>query len=170
MAAARTANTSSLYIDCRCTLGEGITWWPERRALVWTDITQSTLWMHDAVGTRRWSLPDRLGSMAPCASGRLLLGLAKGLFIADIDPAKGGGALAVERIVDVESDIPSTRINDGRTDPSGNFVLGTMNEAEGHPASGSFYQYSPRSGLRRLDLPSVGIANSICFSLDGKTM
>jgi L-arabinonolactonase len=44
-----------------------------------------------------------------------------------------------------------------------------MNEAEDAPA-GSFYQYSAGRGLRRLDLGGVTIPNSICFSLDGRTM
>jgi L-arabinonolactonase len=160
---------ASLFVDCRCTLGEGIVWWAARRALLWTDIQGSRLWMHDAAGARSWTLPDRLGSFAPCASGRLLLGLAKGLFIADVPGAAGDG-LPVTPLAGVEPDIPSTRVNDGRTDRSGNFVFGTMNETDGHPALGSFYQWSRRHGLRRLDLPLVGIANSICFSPDGQTM
>jgi L-arabinonolactonase len=144
-------------------------WWRERGALVWTDITESRLWMHDASGTRSWSLPERVGSLAPCESGRLLVGLVNGLAFADIAHA-GNDRLPVVPLADVELDIPSTRVNDGRTDRAGNFVFGTMSEAGGHPALGSFYQWSMRHGLRRLDLPHVGIANSICFSLDGGTM
>jgi L-arabinonolactonase len=66
----------------------------------------------------------------------------------------------------------TTRINDGRTDRAGNFVFGTMNEDETEDAEriGSFYQYSARYGLRRLDLGGVAIANSICFSQDGRRM
>ena len=48
-------------------------------------------------------------------------------------------------------------------------VFGTFNEAEDGPG-GSFYQYSSSHGLRRLDLGGVVIPNSICFSLDGRTM
>jgi L-arabinonolactonase len=114
-------------------------------------------------------VPDRLGSFAICASGTLLLGLAKGLYRADIG-APWDGPLPVTWIADVERDMLSTRINDGRTDRSGHFVFGTMNEEDGHPATGSFYQWSTAAGLRRLDLPRVGIPNSICFSPDGNTM
>lgn len=161
---------ATLFVDCRCTLGEGILWCERRRALLWTDIQQSTLWMHGVANhvTRTWALPDRLGSLAICESGRLLLGLAKGLFLADLDTA-AGTVLGVERVVAVEPHIPRTRINDGRTDRAGNFVFGTFNEAEDGPG-GSFYQYSSSHGLRRLDLGGVVIPNSICFSLDGRTM
>ena len=162
--------SAALAVDCRCTLGEGILWWAARRALVWTDIEQSTLWMY-GVGdrqTRKWALPDRLGSLAICESGRLLLGLAKGLFLADPDAATGA-ELPVESVIAIEPHLLRNRINDGRTDRAGNFVFGTFNEARDGPG-GSFYQYSSRHGLRRLDVGGVVIPNSICFSLDGRTM
>jgi sugar lactone lactonase YvrE len=160
---------ATLAVDSRCTLGEGITWWTGRGALLWTDIQASRLWMHAPAGssTRTWNLPDRLGSLAVCRSGALLLGLAKGLFLATLDNT--GPDLAVTPVVAVEPDLASTRINDGRTDRAGNFVFGTMDDTE-TAALGHFYQYSSACGLRRLDLPAVTIANSICFSLDGRTM
>ena len=161
--------SASLFVDCRCHLSEGIVSWPERGALLWTDIHACRLWISDEAGARSWALPDRLGSFAVCESGKLLLGLATGLFTANIDEAVDG-ALPVTRLAEVEGDMPSTRINDGRTDRSGHFVFGTMNEEDGHPATGSFYQWSTAKGLRRLDLPRAGIANSICFSPDGGTM
>ncbi len=164
------ATTPTLAVDCRCTLGEGIVWSPRLRSVLWTDIEQSTLWMyrpHDRI-TRRWSLPDRLGCFALCESGRLLLGLAKRLAFADLD-ASPGPELPVLPVLPVEPQIARTRINDGRTDRAGNFVFGTMNEDHA-PANGSFYQYSSRAGLRRLDVGGVAIPNSICFSPDGRTM
>ncbi len=160
-----------LEVDSRCTLGEGIIWWAARDALLWTDIQSSRLWFHSPGDgtTRSWSLPDRLGSLAICASGGLLLGLAKSLGFADLD-ASPSDELEVTRAHAVEPDIPTTRINDGRTDRSGNFVFGTMNEDERKAPIGGFYQYSTVFGLRRLDLGGIHIPNSICFSLDGRTM
>jgi L-arabinonolactonase len=160
---------ASLFVDCRCTLGEGIVWWRERRALLWTDIDGRRLWMHDERGTRNWALPDRLGSLAPCESGRVLLALAKGLFITAVDGVSDD-QLSLQPLVTVEPDLASTRANDGRTDREGNFVFGTMDLRDGHPATGGFYQWSARHGLRRIALPNVGIANSICFSPGGESM
>jgi sugar lactone lactonase YvrE len=160
---------ATLALDSHCTLGEGITWWGGRGVLLWTDIQESRLWMHTPTEsvTRKWNLPDRLGSMAVCSSGALLLGLAKGLSLATLDD--DGPELAVTPVVAVEPELPSTRINDGRVDRGGAFVFGTMDDSEAAPL-GHFYQYSAAFGLRRLDLPAVTIANSICFSLDGRTM
>jgi sugar lactone lactonase YvrE len=163
--------TATLLVDSRCTLGEGIVWWAQRQALLWTDIDGARLWMHRPEGavTTTWTLRDRLGCLAVCASGRLLLGFAKGLFVADLHAAPDGGVLEVTPVIPVEPDLP-TRINDGRTDRSGNFVFGTMHEEEPKRPIGSFYQYSRRHGLRRLDLERAAIPNSICFSPDGGTM
>lgn len=160
---------ATLAVDCRCYLGEGIVWWARHEALLWTDIEGARLWRSGAEGTRSWVLPARLGSLAPCTSGALLLGLEHGLFHAHLDDTAPNG-IRMTALSDVEADQPSTRLNDGRTDRSGNFVFGTMNQDDGHPATGSFYQWSMAAGLRRLDLPRVGIANSICFSRDGGTM
>jgi L-arabinonolactonase len=160
-----------LEVDSRCTLGEGITWWAAREALLWTDIQSSRLWLHSPGDgtTRSWALPDRLGCLAICASGVLLLGLAKSLAFADLD-ASPGDELEVRTVEPIEPDISTTRINDGRTDRAGNFVFGTMNEDERKAPIGSFYQYSAGHGVRRLDLGGIHIPNSICFSLDGRTM
>ncbi|WP_414636782.1 hypothetical protein [Aquabacterium sp.] len=39
-----------------------------------------------------------------------------------------------------------------------------------NPSATLFFRYSQRNGLRRLALPPVSMANSICFSPDGGTM
>lgn len=161
---------ATLLVDARCHLAEGIVWWEERDALLWTDIPASTLWLHDAASgrSRQCVLPSPLGSFAICESGRLLLALAKTICLVDLDAA--GGIAAMTSVAELEMELPTTRANDGRPDRSGNFVFGTMNEDPREARIGSFYQFSARHGLRRLDLDAVAIANSICFSLDGGTM
>ncbi len=165
------AAEAELAIDCRCTLGEGILWCTRREVLFWSDILASRLWMYSPGSrvTRTWSLPDRLGSLALCESGRLLLALAKGLYLADV-PTDVDELPPFGLLVLVENDEPRTRINDGRCDRSGNFVFGTMNEHAAREPIGCFYQFSCAYGLRRLDLPGVAIPNSLCFSPDATTM
>lgn len=152
-------------------LGEGLLWQAGR--WWWTDIEAATLyaWRPGESRPLFCRLPDRLGSFAHCRSGRVLLGLAKRLALASFS-----GDLALDRLqtlAPVDAAEARTRVNDGRTDRRGYFVFGTLNEArDRQPIStiASFYQYSMRHGLRRLALPAVAIANSICFSLDGRTM
>lgn len=150
------------------TLGEGLLWRDGR--WWWTDIEAATLfaWRPGAPAPLACRLPDRLGSFAHCRSGRLLLGLAKRLALAPLGDELELGPL--QTLAPVDAAEPRTRINDGRTDRSGRFVFGTLNEAREKRAIGSFYQYSMAHGLRRLALPAVAIANSICFSLDGGTL
>jgi sugar lactone lactonase YvrE len=158
---------AELLVDARCELGEGPVW--DGARLVWTDIERAEIWRFDPASMRtdRFVAPDRVGFVAVRATGGLLLGAAKALYLAEIGET---GALKTEKVADVEAELAGTRINDGRADRGGNVVFGTMNEAEGHAAIGSFYQYSRAHGLRRLDLPRIGIANSICFSPDGGTI
>lgn len=154
--------------DTRHELGECVLWCERTGRLLWTDIPAATLWAYTpATGrTASWPMPERLCCFALTGSDdRLLLGLASGLAFFTFSSGK------VTRICDVEPDIPSTRINDGRCDRQGRFVFGMFNQAE-HPkhALGGFYRLNLDLSLERLPLPNAAIANSICFSPNGRRM
>lgn len=157
-----------LALQQDATLGEGLLWHAGR--WWWTDIESATLqaWRPGGAAAQSCRLPDRLGCFAPTRSGRLLLGLAKRLCLAT--PVEPLALTQLQTLVPVDAGEPRTRINDGRTDRRGFFVFGTLNEAAERRPIASFYQFSLQHGLRRLALPAVAIANSICFSLDGRTM
>ena len=157
-----------LAIDSRHELGECVLWCERSRRLLWTDIPASTLWSHSpATGkSASWPMPERLCCLALTGSDdRLLLGLASGLAFFTFSTG------AIKRIVDVEAGIPATRLNDGRCDRQGRFVFGMFNQAD-HPKSalGSFYRLNLDLSLERLPLGKAAIANSICFSPDGRRM
>ncbi|MBC3806970.1 SMP-30/gluconolactonase/LRE family protein [Undibacterium seohonense] len=149
-------------------LGECLLWNPQQSAWWWTDIEASAVYRlrkNDVMPTR-YLTPDRVGSFAHGRSGKLLLGSVNSLTSMQID----NGAMLFSDLCQVEADQNRTRINDGRTDRRGFFVFGTFDQDSPKQAIGSFYQFSMQHGLRRLALPKVAIPNSICFSLDGKTM
>lgn len=156
----------SLALDQRAILGESLLWQAQTASWWWTDIDALVLhcWQPTTGLVRSFAMPDKLGSFVFCCSGKLLLGLAKQ--VAWFDPVSE----ELTPLVAVEMALPSTRINDGRTDRAGNYVFGTIDQQLPRQPIGSFYQYSMAHGLRRLDLPTVAIANSICFSLDGRTL
>lgn len=164
-----TRAAAGLLVDSRCVLGEGILWCDRRQVAWWTDIQSSRLWRYRPAGeeTSSWRLPDRLGCMALCESGRLLLGLARGLYSLDVDDIESSEVLNPHKLADVPVAASTVRVNDGRADRMGNFVFGTMNEGPHVPRFGRFYQYSHRHGLRPLPLEPVAIANSVCFGLEG---
>lgn len=154
--------------DTRHELGECVLWCERTGRLLWTDIPAATLWAYTPATGRKasWPMPERLCCFALTGSDdRLLLGLASGLAFFTFSSGK------VTRICDVESDIPSTRINDGRCDRQGRFVFGMFNQTE-HPkhALGGFYRLNLDLSLERLPLPNAAIANSICFSPNGRRM
>ena len=149
-------------------LGECVLWCERTGRLLWTDIPAATLWSHSPVTGRTvsWRMPERLCSFALTGSDdRLLLGLASGLAFFTFSTGK------VTRIVDVEADNPSTRLNDGRCDRQGRFVFGMFNQDENPKrAVGGFYRLNLDLSLESLPLPKAAIANSICFSPDGRRM
>jgi L-arabinonolactonase len=162
-------NLMSTALIQEAILGESLLWNETGQQWWWTDIESSALfaWKPSTDVVNRYPLHDRVGSFAHCVSGKILLGMAKWLCIADGAENK---PLSVTQLAAVDPLESRTRINDGRTDRSGCFVFGTTNEAVEKRPIGSFFQYSRQFGLRRLALPAVAIANSICFSLDGRTM
>ena len=156
------------FIEAEHELGECVLWCERTKRLLWTDIPAATLWSHSPSTGRStsWKMPERLCSFALTGSDdRLLLGLASGLAFFSFSTGK------VTRICEVEADIPSTRLNDGRCDRQGRFVFGMFNQDE-HPklALGGFYRLNLDLTLERLPVGKAAIANSICFSPDGRRM
>lgn len=148
-------------------LGECLLWCERSSRLLWTDIPAATLWSYqpNSGRTRSWPIPERLGSFALTGSDdRLLLGLASGLALFHLSTGK------LTRICDVEPGL-NTRINDGRCDRQGRFVFGMLNESDDpHAPNGGFYRLHLDLTLERLPLPPARIANSLCFSPNGRRM
>lgn len=154
-----------LVVDAQDRLGECALWEEQSGTFWWTDIEGRDISCLRADGSvREWTLPQRVGSFAFCAGSttKLLLGLDVG--IAVLDTADG----SLSEILPVEADQPSTRINDGRCDRQGRFVFGMFNPKE--EAIGGLYRVHPDLRVERLPLPAIAVANSICFSPDGRTM
>jgi len=156
------------FLENRHELGECVLWCERTGRLLWTDIPQATLWSYSPASGRsiKWHMPERLCSFALTGSDDcLLLALASGLAFFRFSTG------AVTHIVDVEADIPVTRINDGRCDRQGRFVFGMFNQEDGPKrALGGFYRLNTDLSLERLPLANAAIANSICFSPDGRRM
>ena len=162
----------ALAVDSRCTLGESIVWCDREQVLWWTDIKGKRIWragIGDQTG-QWWSTQGRVGSLALCESGRLLLGMERALYFADPRQHEPGTALTCELLAEVPMEGASMRINDGRVDRSGNFVFGGINEAASKSRLACFHQFSLEHGLRPLALEPVTIANGIAFDPSGRQM
>lgn len=156
--------TAKRVVDCRNQHGEGIFWNPADGLVWWTDIEGRALWSYDpASGNNvKTAMQDRVCCFAPRRNGGLIVAYADRVVL--LDPATG----AEELIHRFEPDNRETRLNDGRTDRAGRFVLGGMNEVSG-TANSSVISIAPDLSVRTL-IEGVSCANSTCFSPDGTTM
>lgn len=153
-----------LLLDLRLSLGEGPVWDARRGALHFVDIHAGDLHTFDPVsGTHAvHSLGEPLGCLAPASDGSLVLALQRTGF-ARFDPPAG----ALSCLVHPEADLPGNRFNDGKCDPAGRFLAGTMDDAE-QAASGSLYSLALDGSVRRL-LGGLRISNGLAWSRDGGT-
>ncbi|HEY1128069.1 MAG TPA: SMP-30/gluconolactonase/LRE family protein [Roseateles sp.] len=170
----RTQHPFALALAQANHLGEGLQWHGPSGRWWWTDIQGACIhaWTPGASATLQLRLPERVGCFVHARSGALVLAMAKRVARLKLPDLQATGSIAVqpEEIVPLEAHLPTTRANDGRCDRSGAFVFGTLDESEPRHPLGGFYQYTSAQGLRRLALDGVAIANSICFSPNGRRM
>jgi sugar lactone lactonase YvrE len=154
--------TPELVVGFGSFLGEGPVWDARIGRIAWVDILEGRLHLTARDGeTRTIRLPSPVGSIVPRARGGWVAALADGFWAVADDGS-------VERLVDVQSDRPDLRFNDGKCDPQGRFWAGTM--ALDHRAgAGALYRLDPDLGLHRL-VDGVAISNGLDWSLDGRTM
>jgi len=148
---------TELIFDAKTTLGEGPSWDPKTQTLYWVDILEKRIYAGTELLTE---LDEFVGCLAPCKNGHLILGTR--FNFADLDPATG--KLTV--LATLDSELPTNRINDGKCDPAGRFIAGTMDMNEKDP-SGLLYSFDGRETIRLLD--GITISNGLAWSPDHKT-
>ena len=154
-----------VVLDCRNWLGESVVWDERASVLYWVDIHAKSIWRWQPFGSaapKTFNLSERPGALGLRQSVGLVLGLESGFALFD----ESTGAL--DKIAEVETDLPTTRLNDGRVDPAGRFVCGGMDEAADQKPISAVYVLEPDGSVRRL-LDRIYCANSTCWSVDGRT-
>ncbi|AEQ51211.1 SMP-30/gluconolactonase/LRE family protein [Pelagibacterium halotolerans] len=139
-------------------LGECPLWCERTERLWWVDILQGRLWSYDPDSGQRHCHPvkaRRLGSIALCEDGNLVLACDDGLYLYDPETGKQ------DFFVDPEPGRPENRKNDGRADPYGNFWVGTLREADYAPR-GKLYRISPE-GAVFTEIDGLSIPNGLAF-------
>lgn len=154
--------------DTRDLLGESPCW--DARgggALCWIDSLAGTLhrlWPGSGAAEGH-PLPAPVGSIAPCESGAVLVALRHGFARYDL------GTRRLAPLARIDTDHPDVRLNDGKCDPWGNFVAGTLHghRQDGEPILGALYRLRPGGRVERL-ADGFALANGPCFSPDGRTL
>ncbi|MEJ5223346.1 MAG: SMP-30/gluconolactonase/LRE family protein [Anaerolineales bacterium] len=153
-----------LLLDAHASLGEGPAWDDHDGLLYWVDILAGRVHRYNP-----WDKTDHMidvgemvGCLAPAQPGRLILGVKSGFAMLD---------LATETLTHLhhpEPHLPGNRFNDGKCDPAGRFLAGTMDMAEKDP-SGALYTYAPNGALKTL-VRGVRISNGLAWSPDYRTL
>ncbi len=151
-----------VVVDATNQLGEGPLWCPQASRLYWIDSFGPGVFSCDAQGqdVRHWPLEKHVGALALRADGGGLIALADGFYFLDFDT---GETQLVAR-----NDTPGTRLNDGKVDRKGRFIVGSMDVHERDPV-GVLYRLDPDLSLHRLDTGIV-VSNGPCWSLDNQTL
>lgn len=158
-----------LLLDVRADLGEGPAWEPHTGNLYWVDIHAGYLHLfHPFDGTDlRMDLGEFIGCAAPRRSGGLVLGLRSGFAFIDSAPYKTDGSevkVKARSVFNPELHLPGNRFNDGKCDPAGRFLAGTMDDAE-QKTSGSLYSLDSGGKVRTL-ITEVNTSNGLTWSPD----
>jgi len=147
---------AELVFDARTELGEGPVWDEKTQTLYWLDILGKKIY----AGTELLAqLDDFIGCFALCGNGHFLLG--KRLSFVDFEPGSNH-----QTVLASVSGLENNRINDGKCDPAGRFIAGTMDMNEKEP-SGFVYSFDGEQVTQLLG--GIRISNGLTWSPDYKT-
>ena len=157
-------------VACENALGEGPVWDTIEQRLYWIDSLAAQIWSCTADGgdVRRWQLPAAIGSMALRAGGGAVVALETGLHLFDF----ATGALTL--IAHPEEGRDGVRLNDGKVDSRGRFVVGSldMERVFDPPARdvgrGTLYRLDADLSLHCLET-GLSVSNGPCWSIDQRT-
>lgn len=152
-----------VFRDASAILAESIVWDPAGFVL-WCDITAGLLYRCPIEGLDDTviELPPPLASFAPTTTGSgYVASLGDRVVLAD---AAGG----IRDLAHVEHAHDGLRLNEGKCDPFGRWITGSMNLTTGKP-DGALYSITADGGIRVLR-GTLGVANGFEWSLDDTEM
>ncbi|MGG1945491.1 SMP-30/gluconolactonase/LRE family protein [Trinickia sp. NRRL B-1857] len=145
-------------------LGEGPVWSKTEKAVYFVDIKRKQVHRYIAATheTMTWPAPSEPGFIIPASDDTFVCGLRKGLYRFD---ARVG---TFDKLMEVERERTTNRLNDGFCDPRGYLWFGTMDDEEQAP-TGALYRVNDAGTLERRD-DGYDIANGPAMSPDGRTL
>lgn len=153
-----------ILVNERALNGEGPSWDMENHLLYWVDIPNAKIFVYNPYTNHNRVINlsnhfSSIGSVAPRKSGGLIFTPDRKIAALDLRTEQ------VTILAEVEYDLPGNRFNDGKCDPAGRFLAGTMkNEPDGEPG-GSLYIMEPDFTVRKL-LDGLHISNGLGWSPD----
>ncbi|MFS8211338.1 SMP-30/gluconolactonase/LRE family protein [Paenibacillus polymyxa] len=156
--------TANIVIDAKAKLGEGPSWDQRFQRLFWVDIEGFQLHIYDpsTCTDRTIDVGEHIGAVVPYLKNKVIVALISGLYCLDIET----GAKVL--IHDPEEGRLGNRFNDGKCDPAGRFLAGTMSLNDEH-AQGALYSLSTKGHVSLL-VDKASISNGLAWSADHRTM
>ncbi|MFD9460486.1 SMP-30/gluconolactonase/LRE family protein [Streptomyces sp. NPDC060027] len=148
-------------VRAHAALGEGPTWDPVARRLIWVDVLGSRVHTYDPASGRRTVLAteQHVGAAKPRAGGGLVVNLRDGVGL--YGPAGSGEFRWLHR-----EPVPGRRANDAAVAPDGSLWCGTMRYDEA-PGGGTLSRFDPDGTVRPI-LDDVAVSNGTGWSPDGR--
>ena len=151
-------------VDCQTILGEGPLWDVDQQRIYWIDSFGNKVYRATADGREieTWDVPEKIGSIALRNDGKgAVVALRTGFHLLDFATGE------IDFISDPEADIETTRMNDGKVDKAGRFIVGSMDMEEEAP-NGALYRLDADFSWSRL-ASGIMVSNGPCWSPDGGT-
>jgi sugar lactone lactonase YvrE len=147
-------------------LGESPVWDERTQALYWIDSLAGLIHrLAPASGViEEFPVPAPIGSLALTQGNGAVLALRHGFATYDF------GTRNLTAGPSIGLDHPMVRLNDGKADPYGCFLAGTLHggRAEDERALGGLYRIDSSGAIEQLE-SDLGVSNGLCFSPDGRT-
>ena len=156
--------TAEVVADGRWELGEGPIWDATTGELAFVDIPGRQVLRYRPSDGRVTSVPtpSDIGCVAIRTGGGMVAALADGFWVTD------PGSDAWRLLAPVEADLPDRRFNDGKCDPAGRLLAGSM-AYDKRPGAGGFYRLDPDGTTTQL-LDGITISNGLVWTPDGGTL
>ena len=153
-----------IAFDGRATLGEGPVWDEKQQRLVWLDILPGLVHRFDPAtgGDHVFRVGKPAGSAGLRHGGGLILAVEDGFALLDPQWQR------LDQVAVVEHPGPPARFNEGKCDPAGRFLAGTM-AYDLTPGPARCTGWAPDLAVTRL-LDGVTISNGLAWTPDGATL
>ncbi|SFA71142.1 SMP-30/gluconolactonase/LRE family protein [Algoriphagus aquimarinus] len=150
-------------IPAQCFLGESPYWHATRRSFFWVDIENGKLFEYHLATEKTLvkSFPYRLTLVLEGKGNEMILALDRKIASYDLDTEK------LNWLVEVESDLPLNRFNDGKCDAIGRLWIGTLS-TKFTQGSGSLYRVDKDLKPEK-QLDELTIANGMAWTEDNQT-
>lgn len=149
---------TELLYDIKATLGEGPVWDADTSTLYWIDILSQRIYANENVFLEA---DETIGCLALRKDGGLIFTKRASIWTCGSDSSQ------LTLVSSLENEPANNRFNDGKCDPHGRFLAGTMDMDELGP-NGALYSFEGTSLEELFD--NVTISNGLAWSPDYKTL